>query len=175
MSNHAPKKQVIYDIIKLIFFKAYNFSRSKSRGYPNSHIVNWTIIMTDKVFSQPVWIEVHTDCIEVRYVEACKKTCAKVVRHRVIQNQRLAQQLHVGVEVVDDCQPSNCTSILILLNIHPRILIFNPYIIFTKLEQPTNLYCKLVNLSTLLVMGLSTFDGRNIVWNSLVNFYVKWI
>ena len=65
--------------------------------------------MTDKVLSLPTGLEVRTDCIEVHYVKACKRALAKVVRHRVIQNPRLTQQLYVGFEVVDDCQPSKCT------------------------------------------------------------------
>ena len=37
VSNHAPKKQVFYDKENI------QTSISKSRGYPNSHIVNRTI------------------------------------------------------------------------------------------------------------------------------------
>ena len=46
MFNHAPMEQMIYD-------KKIQMSRSKSRGYPNCHIVNQTIIMTDKIFLWP--------------------------------------------------------------------------------------------------------------------------
>lgn len=88
--------------------KKIKTSRSKSRGYLDSYIVNQTIIMTDKVFSWPTWLEVQTDCIEVCYVEVCRRVCAKVVGHRVIQNPQLTQQLHVGVEVIDDCQSLKC-------------------------------------------------------------------
>ena len=88
--------------------KKIKTSRSKSRGYLDSYIVNQTIIMTDKVLSWPTWLEVQTDCIEVCYVEVCRRVCAKVVGHRVIQNPQLTQQLHVGVEVIDDCQSLKC-------------------------------------------------------------------
>ena len=44
MSNHAPNKLVIYDQ------KTYKLQDLiKSRGYPNSHIVNNTITMTDSI------------------------------------------------------------------------------------------------------------------------------
>ena len=51
---------------------------------------------------------------------------------------------------------------LILLNIHPRILIFDPYNIFTKLNGPY-LY-----LSISLEMGLSTFNGPFVIWISFI-------
>ena len=83
VSNHAPKRQAIYNT------KNIQTSRSKSRGYPNSHIVNQTITMTDKVFSRPTWLEVHTYCIKVHHVKVCKRAHAKVLGHRVIQNHNL--------------------------------------------------------------------------------------
>ena len=62
----------------------------------------------DKVFSWPTWLNVQMDCIEVRFVEAYKRTYAKVVGHHVIKNPQLTQQLHVTVEVIDDCMSSEC-------------------------------------------------------------------
>ena len=58
-------------------------------------------------------------------------------------------------------------TILILLNIHSRILIFNPYIIFTKRKGPYNIK---TTLSILLVMGLFIFNGPFVIWNSFMNF-----
>jgi hypothetical protein len=51
---------------------------------------------------------------------------------------------------------------LIVLKIHPRFLIFNPY---KKTKK-----AHILNLSTLLVMGLSTFDGPFNIWNSFIDF-----
>lgn len=51
----------------------------------------------------------HIDCIEVHYVEACKRAYTKAVGRWVLQIPWLPQQLHVGDKVVDDCQPSKCT------------------------------------------------------------------
>ena len=53
--------------------------KSRSMGYPNSHIINWTITMTDKVFSHPIWIDVQTNCIEVCYIEASPQNLQFVV------------------------------------------------------------------------------------------------
>ena len=50
-----------------------NIQMSKSKSYLDFHIVNWTITMMDKLFLQPTWLEVEIACIEVRYIEACKK------------------------------------------------------------------------------------------------------
>ena len=103
VSNHAPKKQAIYDP------KNIQTSKSKSRVSQDSHIVNWTITTTDIVFSWPAWLEVQTNRIDVRYIEVCKKTRVKVVGHRVIQKPQCTQQLHVGVKTLDNCQPLKCT------------------------------------------------------------------
>ena len=103
VSNHVPKKQMNDNK------KNIKMLRSKNRGYPNSHIVNQTITMTNKVFMQSNWLEVHIDCIEVHYVEACKRAYTKAVGRWVLQIPWLPQQLHVGDKVVDDCQPSKCT------------------------------------------------------------------
>ena len=43
-------------------------SRSKSMDYPNSHIVNRTITITDKVFLRPTGFELKSNSIEVRCV-----------------------------------------------------------------------------------------------------------
>ena len=53
---------------------------------------------------------------------------------------------------------------LILLNMHPRILILNPYLFFKKRMA------HVVYLYTLLVMGLSTFNGPFIIWNYVLKF-----
>ena len=89
---HQIKKQAIYNP------KNIQLSRSKSR-------VTHAPTLTDKVFSWPTWLEMQMDCIEVHYVEACKRARVKAVGHWVIQNPQLIQQLHVGVEVINGFQP----------------------------------------------------------------------
>ena len=53
VSNHAPKKQTVYDQKKNI-----RTLRSKNKDYPDTHIVDQTITMTDKVFLRSTWLEV---------------------------------------------------------------------------------------------------------------------
>ena len=55
---------------------------------------------------------------------------------------------------------------MIILNINPRILNFNPYINFTESNgtQFTAIY--------LLIMGLSTFNRPIVIWNSFNFFYM---
>ena len=53
---------------------------------------------------------------------------------------------------------------LILLNIYPRI-VFSTSILFLRKGM-----AHILNLSTKLVMGLSTFNGLFIIWNFSINF-----
>ena len=66
-------------------------SRSKSKGYLDSHIVIQTITIMDKVFLRLAWLKLQIYCKEVHYVEVCKRARVKAIEHRVIQNPKLTQ------------------------------------------------------------------------------------
>ena len=127
VSNHAPKKQIIYDkyIIRM--------SRCKSMDYPYSHIVNQTITMMDKVFSWPTWLEVQMECIEVHYVEACKRARAKGIMHLVIQRFRVTSfKPSIFVQILHSSSLSQNSSDHSSADLSSKRTLFEAYIFSLK-------------------------------------------